>query len=122
MRRGSSVQMAAMLRSPGKRMPSVENLWRELEDVVVGGNVRLSQLQFAHPVPTFTGTYRTDDAESPVMVRFWPSDSETGSVYDRHREALFLRHPNVLACLDTGMTDLPDGSAAVYAVYEQPQA
>jgi len=103
-------------------MPSLENLWQELEGTPLDGKIRLGQMHAAQPFPTFTGTLEQDGSEVPVMVRFWPDDAETGSVYDRHREAMFLQHPNLLQCLSAGKVSLPDGSPAVYGAYEQPQA
>jgi len=96
----------------------LDDLWRELEGRTVDDGLQLGVLHSATPVPVFTGLYNG----KPVMVRFYSDDTETGSIYDRHREAQFLVHPNLLRCLDAGRTTLPDGSSTVYGIYERPQA
>lgn len=108
-------------------MQTAEDLWRELEGKSLADGIRLLHLHTAHPIPVFAGVWQNPNSEpagpeTPVMVRFWPDDAETGSIYDRHREASFLRHPNLLSCLHAGRTQLPDGSPAIFGVYDQPQA
>lgn len=103
-------------------MSSVVSSWRELEGYALDSNLRLERMHSAAPFPVFTGFQSSDGVDTPVMVRFYPEDTETGSIYDRHREAQYLHHSNLLRCLGAGSASLPDGSAAVYGVYERPQA
>ena len=103
-------------------MSSVVSSWRELEGHTLDSGLRLERMHSALPFPVFTGLLSSDGVDTPVMVRFYPEDPETGSIYDRHREAQYLQHANLLRCFGAGNATLPDGSAAVYGVYEQPQA
>src|SRR3954453_1788910 len=103
-------------------MSSVVSSWRELEGYTLDSGLRLERMHSAVPSPVFTGLLSSDGVDAPVIVRFYPEDTETGSIYDRHREAQYLHHLNLLRCFGAGTATLPDGSGAVYGVYERPQA
>jgi len=103
-------------------MSAVVSSWRELEGYALDSSLRLERMHSAAPFPVFTGLQSGDGVDTPVMIRFYPDDTETGSIYDRHREAQYLHHLNLLRCFGAGTASLPDGSGAVYGVYERPQA
>ena len=59
-------------------MQTVEDLWRELEGTALEDQIRRHR-HSVQPNPVFSGMWTKGDQETPVMVRFWPDEPETGS-------------------------------------------
>ncbi len=91
----------------------------QLEGTVLDGRVTLIQYDFSGASPIFFGTLLEEAGGDPVIVRFFPESPFSGSISDRHREAIYLSHPNLLKCLGVGQAIIAEESF-VYAIYEQP--
>jgi ketosteroid isomerase-like protein len=90
--------------------------WKGLEGQIIDGRLRLEALESHERIPVFSAVF--DDR--PVTVRFFHEPDPSHAVFDRHREAAFLTHPSLLACLGTGTVTLRDGERFTYGVYESP--
>ena len=96
------------------------DFWQELEGTVIDDKVRLEALKPGE-APVFRARFTDQPDGEAVMVRFWPENPAAGSIVDRHLEATFFYHPNLLRCLGTGTVQLRD-EPFVYGLYEDPDA
>ncbi|MDZ4799480.1 MAG: DUF4440 domain-containing protein [Bryobacteraceae bacterium] len=99
-------------------LPEVISDWKGLENTLLDGerNIRLAHLEAQERVPVYSAIL---DNETSVMIRFFHQPDGTSAIFDRHREATFLSHPNLLPCLGAGFTNL-GGEPFVYGIYEAP--
>jgi serine/threonine protein kinase len=96
-------------------LPEAISAWKSLEGQVVDGKLHLEVLESHERVPVFAATLEG----RPVTVRFFHEPDGSTSIFDRHREAAFFSHPNLLPCLGTGSVTLQD-ERFTYGVYESP--
>jgi serine/threonine protein kinase len=86
--------------------------WRQIEGEVFDGRVRVGPLLNAGREALFSAEWVGISAPD-ILVRIYPATSEP--VLERHMEASFLEHPNMLRCFGAGEFQ-HDGQRLVYAV------
>ena len=92
--------------------------YRELEGETIDGLFAVDRLSGSSAAFEAQGTRVSD--ETPVLLRFFPESLWSESVADRHREAKFFRHPNLLRCIATGEVESGDSERLFYAAFELP--
>jgi ketosteroid isomerase-like protein len=105
-----------------KAMTVPLHVWQNLVGVVVAERFRLSELRLP-PGSSGQGLgFVADrlDGSGPVLIRLWPEDEGAAALIQRHLEASFLRHPNLLPCLGSGQVQL-DAGPYVWAAYAMPE-
>ena len=91
--------------------------WQQLEGASLDGRVQLGSLLAVDPASSVAAVFAGSAQSRPVYVRFLPLQAGDGPVLERHLEAGFLDHPNLLKCYGSGSFQFEAGSF-VYAVVD----
>jgi hypothetical protein len=94
--------------------------WRELEGLVLDGQVRLDRLLNPEPSPAFSAGLVRDQGR-PVFVRFLRERAGDEQLLARCMEASYLAHPNLVRCFGAGVYETGAGRY-VYVITEVADA
>jgi hypothetical protein len=94
--------------------------WRELEGLVLDGQVRLDRLLSTEPSTAFSARLVRDPNQS-VLVRFLRERPGDEQLLARCMEASYLSHPNLVRCFGAGVYET-GASRYVYVITEGADA
>jgi hypothetical protein len=94
--------------------------WRELEGLILDGQVRLDRQLSAEPSPAFSARLVRDPGQ-PVFVHFLRERPGDEQLLARCMEASFLSHPNLVRCFGAGVYET-GASRYVYVITEGADA